>query len=97
MAAQLGIMLNDGWCDKTTAETAGGAVECWVYKPGVKARIAGEEHHLKASFCAGLKIPLLGRRDFFTAYKVAIDQRERRFTLTACGPVDWAEIGAGHR
>jgi hypothetical protein len=97
MAARLGIKLDGGWCDKTTAETAGGAVECWVYKPGIKARIVGEEIHLKASFCEGLKVPLLGRRDFFNAFKVTIDQRGEAFTLQACGPVDWSEIGVGHR
>jgi hypothetical protein len=94
MAQQLGIKLALSCCEKTTAETAGGAVDCWVYPQGIKALIAGEEIYLKASFCDGLKVPLLGRRDFFNAFKVMFDQRGRSFTLEACGPIDWAEIGA---
>lgn len=84
----LGIELNPGWCDESTAETAGGTVVCWVYRPGIKALIDGTEHQLKASFCEGLEVPLLGRKDLFEAYKIMFDQRAKSFTLEAYGPRD---------
>jgi hypothetical protein len=80
-ARGLGIELEEGCCEKETAVTAGGETELWVYKPGVKALIDGLEHHLKATFCVGLEVALLGRKDFFADYKVTFDERLECFTL----------------
>jgi hypothetical protein len=92
-AKALGIQLDVTCCEKSTAETAGGPAELWIYRQGIKALIDGRKHHLKASFCKGLKVALLGRRDFFDAYKVTFDEREESFTLEPYGPREWSETG----
>lgn len=93
-AKGLGIGLDVSCCEESTAETAGGTVVCWIYRPGIKAWVAGREHHLKASFCEGLEVPLLGRKDFFNAYKVTFDQRAKSFMLEPYGLRDWDGVGS---
>jgi hypothetical protein len=92
-AEELGIKLDLTCCEKSTAETAGGRAELWIYKPGIKALIDGVEHHLKATFCTGLEVALLGRKDFFAVYEVTFDERAQSFTLEPYGPRDWSEGG----
>jgi hypothetical protein len=92
-ADSLGIKLHESWCEKSTAETAGGTVVCWIYPPGITALIDGREHRLKASFCEGLEVPLLGRKDLFNAYRITFDQRAKTFTLDPYPPRDWRNEG----
>jgi hypothetical protein len=68
--------------------TAGGPAVVWRYTPGIKAVIDGVEHHLKADFCEGLYVALLGRKDFFRAYRVSFDERAKNFTLEPFDPED---------
>ncbi len=87
MARGLGIELHAD-CTLSVAETAGGKVACWIYKRGLTVFAADTTHHLKASFCEGLKVPLLGREDFFEGYRVTFDQRTPSFTLEPYEPQD---------
>lgn len=80
-APSLGVTLDASCCEEKKAVTAGGPATVWAYSPGLKVLIDGAEHHLKAEFCEGLDLPLLGRRDFFMKYRVSFDQRTESFTL----------------
>lgn len=80
-AASLGIALDASCCEERKAVTAGGPATVWAYAQGLKVVIDGFEHHLKAEFCEGLDLPLLGRKDFFAKYKITFDQRAESFTL----------------
>jgi hypothetical protein len=87
-ARGLGIKTDLTCCERSCAETAGGPAVVWTYPQGIKAVIDGVELHLKADFCEGLKVPLLGRRDFFRAHRITFDERTKTFTLEPYGPED---------
>jgi hypothetical protein len=79
-ASALGIDLaND--CVVTNGASAGGQTTVHTYKPGITALFAGERVSLTASFNPALPIVLLGRMDFFAAYKVSFDQRRSTFRV----------------
>jgi hypothetical protein len=63
---------------------AGGIAKQHVWKEKIKAQIqsmGNAEVMLNATFCEGLEAVLLGRNDFFNAYKVSFDNRAETFTL----------------
>jgi hypothetical protein len=82
-AKSLGITLDLTCCEEKTARTASGTTTVWCYPQGIHVSIEGVEHFLKADFCHELEVPLLGRRDFFSKYKVCFDERKKVFTLEA--------------
>lgn len=92
-AKRLGIKLDLSCCEEKKAKTAGGAVVVWAYPQGLRVHVEGVGHRLKADFCEGLDVPLLGRRDFFNAYRVTFDERAKTFTLEPYGPQLWSEKG----
>jgi Aspartyl protease len=98
MAKSLGITLDESCCERGRAATANGETVIWSYPQGIKALIEDRgEHHLKADFCDGLTIPLLGRKDFFNAYRVTFDERAETLTLEPLGPRDWSPTGPNPR
>jgi hypothetical protein len=92
-AKSLGIELSPRCCERKEATTAAGPATVWAYSQGLRVIIEGVEHWLKAEFCEGLDLPLLGRRDFFDAYKITFDERAKTFTLVPYGPGNWSQRG----
>lgn len=80
-AKSLGIALDASCCEEKQAVTAGGPAVVWAYPQGLRVSIEGIDHWLKAEFCIGLDLPLLGRRDFFDSYRIMFDERAKSFTL----------------
>ena len=79
-AAHLGIELED--CLPSHARTAGGVTENHHYKPGIDILLEDEKLKIAANFCTTLKVPVLGRKDFFAAYaQVIVDERREIVTL----------------
>jgi hypothetical protein len=88
-ARSIGIVLEDkGQCTEDEAMTAGGPITIWKYAQGLHIVIEDIQHWVKADFCEKLRVPLLGRTDFFRYYKTTIDERRRSFMLSAYGPDD---------
>lgn len=96
-AARLGIKTDLTCCERSCAQTAGGPAVVWTYPSGIKAIIDGAEHHLKADFCEGLQVALLGRKDFFYAYSVSFDERAKTFTLEPFDPEEAPGSATGPR
>lgn len=92
-ASSLGVTLDPSCCEEKEAMTAAGPTVIWAYKPGLQVAVEGVAHLLKADFCSGLDVPLLGRRDFFDKYRISFDQRAKTFTLEPYGPRNWSETG----
>jgi hypothetical protein len=66
-------------CKKEKFETSGGEGVQWIYPENLKATIFGRDLELTAIFTE-TPIALLGREDFFSAFRVVFD--ERALTLT---------------
>jgi hypothetical protein len=84
IAARLGIDLAK--CRRETCETAGGTTDQFIWDPGIEIEIPEMNRtrvKAQASFSAGLpsRIILLGRNDFFCAFRVYIDERAKLFRL----------------
>ncbi len=69
-------------CDLIDGMTAGGVSKRYRCPEPLQAELMGRTLNLHAEFEPNLPIVLLGRTDFFTVFKVAFDERKRRFTLT---------------
>jgi hypothetical protein len=79
--ADLGITKAD--CDECDQLGAGGKSKYWAWQDGkLPANFYGRPVDLSVQFCDTPFI-LLGREDFFAAFKVAFDQRNLRFTIEA--------------
>ena len=68
-------------CTSSSGMTAGGASERLVAKESIVADVAGRTVELAPIFSADLPVILLGREDFFSVFKVVIDQRRQRLSL----------------
>jgi hypothetical protein len=68
-------------CTVRRGSTAGGASEQYHWPTGLRAEIVGVEMPLTAVFTA-TPVALLGRQDFFRAFRVDFDERNRVFQLT---------------
>jgi Aspartyl protease len=80
-AKVLGIDLASD-CLPMRASTAGAPSKVYAYTGGLRVEILREQLLLPTvCFSRELEQPLLGRRDFFTHYLVAFDQRNSRFFL----------------
>lgn len=81
-AELLGIDL-DIDCVREVATVADGRTSArYAYTAGLRVELAGERLLLPVvMFCAGMPIPLLGRRGFFDEFLVLIDQPNLRFFL----------------
>ena len=83
IAASLGIDINK--CRRETCDTAGGPAYQYVWDKGVEIEVQQVKVRFKtkASFSDGLpsRVVLLGREDFFSEFRVAIDERAKAFTL----------------
>lgn len=77
-AGPLGIELAD--CTSLPVETGAGTIDHHVSKTPVLAYIAGRELELMPTF-GPLRVPVLGREDFFREFKVAFDELKRRVVL----------------
>jgi hypothetical protein len=53
--------------------------------------VEGEKHHLAANFCKDLKVPVLGRKDFFAIYRVTVDEDREAVVLE---PYSDAAVGS---
>jgi len=69
-------------CKEEELETAGGKARQWVWRDGLSARIMGRYLKVKGVFC-DTPVPLLGRTDFFAAFKVTFDEQSQSFTVEA--------------
>jgi hypothetical protein len=78
LADQLGIEISQ--CRETRAATAGGPALQYEWNGGLIADVAGQRLALRAIF-APTKVALLGRADFFDAFLVSFNHRERTFML----------------
>jgi hypothetical protein len=79
-AALMGIDIERD-CIEKPCGTAGGEVTGFYCSVGIEAMILGERLILGATFNRGLDFVLLGRRDFFNAFRVLFDQRAQTFTV----------------
>lgn len=80
-AAALGIDVKKD-CQEITGNTAGGPMKKYMYDKGLDMIVMGKKLHLPVVFFSpGLPLILLGREDFFAAYKVSFDQRKQTFTV----------------
>lgn len=80
IASHLGIDLAQ--CVREDCNTAGGVTTTYVWQAGLEAEIQAMRMkvHLKTTF-SETPFVLLGREDFFSAFRVAFDQRNEAFTL----------------
>lgn len=80
-AGHLGVDLSS--CREEDCSTAGGVVKHHIWDAGLEAEVQalGHKIRLNAAFCDGLPVVILGRNDFFAAFKVAFDQQAQTFTL----------------
>lgn len=69
-------------CEQAPCNTAGGITTQYIWREGVEAEIQalGVKIRLHACF-SEVPIVLLGRNDFFAAFRVTVDQRAQTFTL----------------
>jgi hypothetical protein len=81
-SSALGIDLGD--CEPITGQTAGGPAGQHRWKPGLEATVMERKIHVEGFF-AETALPLLGREDFFSHFKISFDQRKRRFRLEVYG------------
>lgn len=84
IATRLGIDLAK--CRRESCETAGGTADQYIWDGGVEIEIpamGGMRISATASFSAGLpsRIVLLGRNDFFSTFRVYLDERAKLFRL----------------
>lgn len=79
-ARRIGIDLESD-CEKTSAETAGGPADSYVYEPGISVVIEDKTYGVHATFSKNLPVGLLGRQDFFVHHRVTFDERAKTFTL----------------
>jgi hypothetical protein len=79
-AKALGIDLQ-AECNYSQGQSAGGLGDQYKFDPGVDAIVVGRKIHLEAVFRPGLPIILLGREDFFQAFKVSFDQPKKTFRV----------------
>jgi hypothetical protein len=81
-AHHLGIDL--GSCRREECRTAGGSATQHIWEEGLDVVVQGINRtiHLGASF-SETTVVLLGRADFFQAFRVSIDHRAQRFRLEA--------------
>ncbi len=67
-------------CEQATGMTAGGAANRYIWEDGVGATVLERKVRLRGAFGV-CPVILLGRKDFFRAFKVAFDEREQTFSL----------------
>ena len=73
--------ISQGDCAKVDGVAAGGACEYWHWPGGMlTAEIQGKHVKLTPMFGPTARV-LVGRADFFRVFKVAFDERNRRFRL----------------
>jgi hypothetical protein len=60
--------------------TAGGKAKRYVWEDGVGTTVLERKVRLRGAFGA-CPVILLGRKDFFHAFKVGFDEREQTFSL----------------
>jgi hypothetical protein len=81
--APLGISEKD--CQLEVCETAGGEASHYVLADGIEIELPDLNRSLRveAAFSRGVErgIALLGRRDFFAAFRVSFDQKSLTFAL----------------
>lgn len=70
-------------CVEDDCNTVGGPAKQYVWSPGLDASVPvmNCDVHLNACFADGLAVVILGRHDFFDAFRVSFDQRAQSFTL----------------
>jgi hypothetical protein len=68
-------------CLESAGMTAGGTTRRLVGPSAIVAEIAGRKIALSPVFSEGLPIILLGRQDFFSVFKIVIDEKKQRFSL----------------
>jgi hypothetical protein len=80
-AGPLGIDLAS--CREEDSQTAGGTAKQYLHSQKLTAEIQAmsERVELVAAFSDVLPIALLGRQDFFAAFKVSFDERAQTFRL----------------
>jgi hypothetical protein len=81
-AGTLGIDLSE--CEHATCITAGGPTDQFTWGEMIEVQLQHMQNRrvpIKAVFVAGLGVVLLGRRDFFQAFRVTVDERVPKFTL----------------
>jgi hypothetical protein len=81
LADYLGIELSA--CREDQCLTAAGLTARYVWEEGIEAEVQALRRriHLDVSFVTGLPALLLGRSDFFAAFRVEIDERGQTFYL----------------
>jgi hypothetical protein len=84
IAAGLGIDLTK--CRRKTCATAGGPANVYVWPDNIEIEVqqmGGMRVSAPCRFSDGLPVVLmlLGRNDFFSAFRVSIDERAKSFTL----------------
>ena len=67
-------------CEEGTGMTAGGRSRRYIWSDGLRATVLGRELQLRGAFGA-CPVILLGRGDFFDAFKITFDQRAKIFSL----------------
>ena len=79
-ASTLGIDL--AACKREDCNTAGGMSTQYIWQAGLDAEVQalGMNVHLKTAF-SETPFVLLGREDFFEAFKISFDHRGLKFTL----------------
>jgi hypothetical protein len=86
--AYLGVEEAD--CEEQQVETAGGmAMQYrWTNPLQVEIQHMGAKMEITPAFAKGLptRLVLLGRRDFFTHFRVTVDERAQTFTLEPYEP-----------
>lgn len=82
IAAHLGIDL--GQCRREDCTTAAGPSTQHIWEPGLDAQVQAMNVtvHLRGAF-SETPVGLLGREDFFDAFRVSFDHRRQTFRLEA--------------
>ena len=78
-AEPLGIDL--AGCDTQKVDTGNGLADQHLAPSPLRARIADREVSLTACF-GNIKVPVLGREDFFTEFLVEVDEPRRLVIIT---------------
>jgi hypothetical protein len=80
MAGLLGRNLDE--CEDIACVTASGAGVVRVHPIAIEAEVPGlGRFAMRAAFAEHAQTILLGRDDFFSTFKVSVDQRSEQFTL----------------
>jgi hypothetical protein len=108
MPLELGIRLGAdlSLCLPTTSQTGGGVAEgefWWSNSPDgcappePRVRLLGLDVPVAPILSRHIEVVVLGRRDFLTSFRLAVDQRAQTFTLTPYDePTDqWVAGGEG--